>query len=209
MNVIIKEACVESVAQAIKAEALGANRIELCAEWEVGGLTPSRALIELVQKEVSIPIRVMIRPRAGDFNYNQEEFQQMLESIELCKELGVEGVVFGVLKEDLTLDIPVITKLANAAYSLKVVVHKAIDETKSPVDSLKELLKIKKIDTVLTSGGKENAYDGAENLRKMIALSANEIEIMAQGHITTVNFDELHSLIGARAYHGKNIVGNI
>lgn len=206
MEGIIIEACVEDLEHALNSQAKGANRIELCSNLAVEGLTPSEKLIREAKETLNIPIRVMIRPRAGDFCYSQDELAQMRESIELCKKIGVEGVVFGILNEDNTLNIEMTKSLAEESYPLKVVIHKAIDSTPDPVETLKQLLEIKEISTVLTSGGKDNAFEGAEILKKMIRLAGDEIEILAQGHITKNNFAELHDLIGASAYHGKYIV---
>ncbi|MCG9972140.1 copper homeostasis protein CutC [Christiangramia crocea] len=209
MEGIIKEACVENLDQAINSQALGANRIELCSNLAVEGLTPSKSLIEAAKETLNIPVRVMIRPRAGDFCYSEDELTQMRESINLCKKIGVEGVVFGILNKDNTLNIEAIKSLAKEAYPLKVVIHKAIDSTPDTVESLKQLLNIKEISTILTSGGKSNAFEGADILKKMVQLAGDEIEILAQGHITPNNLTELHDLIGANAYHGKYIMGKI
>ncbi|TBW28634.1 copper homeostasis protein CutC [Gramella sp. KN1008] len=209
MEGIVIEACVENLEHALNSEAKGANRIELCSNLAVEGLTPSENLIRAAKEALDIPIRVMIRPRAGDFCYSQDELAQMRESIRLCKKIGVEGVVFGILNMDNTLNVEVIKSLAKESYPLKVVIHKAIDSTPDPVASLKQLLEIEEITTVLTSGGKDDAFEGADILKEMIQLAGDEIEILAQGHITRNNFDELHELIGAQAYHGKYIVTEI
>lgn len=209
MGGIIKEACVESLEQAIKCEKMGADRIELCTNWAVEGLTPSKSLIEAAKNTLTIPIRVMIRPREGDFCYNEDEIKEMRQSIRMCKEIGVDGVVFGVLNRDNTLNIETIELLAKESYPLHVVIHKAIDSTPDTLEALKQLLQIKEIGTILTSGGKANAREGADVLKKMVQLAGDDIEILAQGHITTHNFTEIHDLIGARAYHGKRIVADI
>lgn len=209
MNAIIKEACVERLQQALNAERQGANRLELVTAYSVGGLTPSKELIEEVAQGVSIPIRVMIRPRPGNFLYNQEEHIQMLKSIDMCKKLPVEGVVFGVLKADNTMDLKAISELAKYAFPLKVVIHKAIDETPDIFAALHQLLKIDEITTILTSGGKANAEAGSATLKEMIGIAGTKIQIMAQGDISPSNFEKLHNEISATAYHGKYIVGEI
>ena len=209
MNVIIKESCVESLQQALNAERQGANRLELVTAYSVGGLTPSKELIEEVAQGVSIPIRVMIRPRPGNFSYNQEEHGQMLKSIDMCKRLRVEGVVFGALKADNTLDIKAISELSKYAFPLKVVIHKAIDQTPDIFVALHQLLKIEEITTILTSGGKANAAEGSAILKEMIGIAGAKIQIMAQGDISPSNFEKLHKEIYATAYHGKYIVGEI
>ena len=205
----IKEACVETLEQAVKAEAKGADRLELCAYLAFGGLTPSTDLIKAVVAAVGIPVRVMIRPRNGDFFYNEDELEHMNTCIQLCKALKVEGVVFGVLNVNATLNIKAIKELTEVAQPLKIVIHKAIDETINPLESLKELLDIEGIDTVLTSGGKSNAFDGAETLTQMLKAADSKITVMPAGKISQFNLTELDQLLGAKAYHGKLIVGEL
>ena len=205
----IKEACVESLAQAIKAEEKGADRLELCAYLAFDGLTPAPDLISEVIKAVKIPVRVMIRPRNGDFNYSEEELEHMKACIAFCKKEGSEGVVFGVSNESKKLNIEAIKMLTKAAKPLKVVIHKAIDATPDIDAALKELLQVEGVDTVLTSGGKSNAFDGAENLNRLITMAGNKLQIMPAGKITQFNLTELHHLVEAEAYHGRLIVGEL
>lgn len=205
-NLYIKEACVESLEQAISAEKNGADRIELCSHLELDGLTPSEELVGLVQEKLTIPIKVMIRPRAGDFIYSEEEIRKMIKSIEFCKSLEMEGVVFGALHEDKTLDLNLISKLAKIAKPLKVTIHKAIDETEDILKAVKDLSHIAEIDTILTSGGADTAEEGAFQIKQMIGISQNRLEIMPAGKITPANLKELHKIIGAKAYHGRRIV---
>lgn len=208
IRVYLKEACVETFHQAITAEQKGADRIELCARLDLDGTTPSREHIEAA-KETGIPVRVMIRPRGGDFIYSRDELGEMLDSINLCKELGVEGVVFGIQRKDRSLDYEQIENLARAALPLKVVIHKAIDETPDPVDAVRKLKKIKGVSAILTSGGKKTALEGKEVLKQMLNASGGQVEIVVAGKVTNGNIDDLHNLIGADAYHGKKIVGDI
>lgn len=208
MSKYIKEACVENLSQVVQAKKRGADRIELCDRLDLDGTTPSRQLI-VSAKETGIPVRVMIRPRGGNFVYTEEELIQMIVSIEFCKKAEVEGVVFGILKNDNRLDYQQIGKLAGIASPLKVVVHKAIDDTPDPVEAVKNLLLIENISAVLTSGGKPTAFEGQESLREMVKLMGDRMEIVAAGKITDDNIEEVHKQIGAKAYHGKKIVGNL
>ncbi|RZT91879.1 copper homeostasis protein [Ancylomarina subtilis] len=202
----IKEACVENLNEAIKAEQLGADRIELCENLNEGGTTPSFELIRQVKANLHIPIRVMIRPRAGDFCYSENEIEIMLSQIEYCKNLKLEAVVFGILNADKTLNIASITKLAQAASPLKVVIHKAIDETPNMIRACQQLIQTRKISTILTSGGKDSAEEGLSVLKTLIDLSADKIEIMPAGKITHSNIEKLHNNLKAKAYHGRRIV---
>ncbi len=205
----IKEACVEGIDQSVLAEEKGADRIELCGDLNVGGVTPPLEIVKETKEKINIPIRVMIRPRGGDFVYSEEEFERMKEQIRCCQMQKVDGVVFGVLKQDNTLDIDRITTLVHLAVPLKVVIHKAIDETPNIMYALQELLKIEGITTVLTSGGKTTAIEGKTVLKKMVDMAQEKIEILPAGSITDKNVNVLHQFIKAKSYHGKKIVGNL
>ena len=208
MNSYIKEACVENLFQVEKAKMKGADRIELCDRLDLDGTTPSRDLV-LVAQRTGLPVRVMIRPRGGDFVYSEDELNEMINSIKLCKDLGVEGVVLGILEKDDNMNFQQIQRLAKIASPLKVVVHKAIDDTPNPVDAVQKLTEIKEVSAVLTSGGKATALEGWKILRQMLEIAGGKLEIVAAGKITDENIDEVHHLIGADAYHGKKIVGDL
>ncbi len=201
------EACVETLGQCLQAEQNGANRVELCADLASDGLTPSNTLIQQVKEKLKIPIRVMIRPRPGDFVYSVSELEEMKRSIKVCKEIGVEGVVFGVCTKNDELDIKVLSSLVEESRPLKVTIHKAIDTCKDPLSEVQKL-KIIGVDAILTSGKAGTAREGAVLLKKMVEESGN-IEIVACGKVTNENLPEIDQLIGAPAYHGKKIVGNL
>ena len=204
----IKEACVESLEEALKAERLGADRIELCADLSQDGITPEKEMISKAKEQLLIPIRVMIRPRGGNFVYAKAEYNEMKQDVEFCKEIGVEGVVFGILNENKTLDIERISGLVEVAKPLKVVIHKAIDETPDILKATQELTNINGISTILSSGGKATAKDGILALKSMIDIAGNKLEIMPAGRVTYKNLDELHKSVDAKAYHGRQIVGD-
>ena len=203
---IIKEVCVDSFLNAVNAEKKGANRIELCARLDLDGLTPNKKLIEKVFSNLSIPIRVMIRPKHPSFIYSEEDIQRMMEDINYCKELGVDGVVLGCLNEDSNFNMNQINLLSEIAKPLNVIIHKAIDKTDSVLNSLLLLLKNKNINGVLSSGGKTFAIDAIKTLKKMLDLVPNNFEIINAGGITYKNINELHSLIQGKYYHGKKII---
>ena len=205
----IKEACVEGLNQAMNAQKLGADRIELCANLDVGGTTPSVDIIKTVLKEIKIPVRVIIRPRGGNFVYNDEELTLMADQIKTCKQLGVEGVVFGVLKEDNTLNLEVIKNLIKLASPLSVVIHKAIDETPNIYESLKMLESLNQNITVLTSGGEITVEKGKHVLKQLVDIANEKIDILPAGKISIENVQSLHEYISAKAYHGKRIVGEL
>lgn len=209
MKPFLKEACVENLEQALKAESKGANRIELCANLELDGLTPSRELIMEASSQLKIPLRIMIRPRGGNFSYSAGEVKEMIASIKFCKEVGVDGVIFGLLNDKKNLDLEKIRLLTKMAAPMKVGIHKAIDQTINPLENLRKLIKIPGITSVLTSGGAPTAMEGKDTIKKMLQLSGKELEIVPAGKISAFNISQLHEYFGARAYHGKRIVGNL
>ena len=133
---IIKEVCVDSLEEALKAEKNGANRIELCGRLDLDGLTPSRELIINAFSVLKIPIRVMIRPKHPSFEYSEDEINTMIDDIEFCKRIGVDGVVFGCLNKNSDFQMDQINRLSKISKPLNVIIHKAIDSTNSVLESL-------------------------------------------------------------------------
>ena len=206
---ILKEACVDNAEDAINAFKLGANRLEYCSKLDEDGLTPSKEELISIKKLVSIPIRVMVRPHSKSFNYSESDILEMKNTIEFCKNQNFDGVVFGCLKRNGQLDIDLISKLANYSKPLNVIIHKAIDFTKSPLESLKELIELKTINGVLSSGGAATAELGIETLKNMVDIAPQNFEIIVAGKITNKNIDEIHKKICSGFYHGKKIVGEL
>jgi len=206
---VVKEACVDNIQDAINAFKKGADRIEFCSNLDEDGLTPSNYDLISLKKSISIPVRVMVRPHSNSFNYNDDDLIQMKETIEFCKNQKFDGVVFGCLDDDNELDLNKIEYLADFAKPLNVIIHKAIDLTPSPVNSLMNLLEIDNVNGVLSSGGFETAELGTEVLKKMINISPNDFEIISAGKITNQNFKILHEKIDGKFYHGRKIVGEL
>ena len=121
------EVCVTSLASARIAEAAGADRLELCMELAVGGITPSPGLLRAVREAIRIPVHVLVRPRSGNFSYTEEEFAQMRWAIEYCRELGYEGIVTGCLAPDGGIDLPGMELLAEASGPCHLTFHRAFD----------------------------------------------------------------------------------
>ena len=209
MRDIIKEACVETFEEAILAEKKGASRVELCSRLDLDGLTPERKIIEKVIGALNIPIKVMIRPRAGNFSYNDKELNRMKEDILFCKDLNVQGVVFGLLDQNKTIDMENMKYLCDTADDLDITFHKAIDQTDSIIDEIDRLLAIDSISSILTSGGAYNAHAGSSLLKKAVEKYEDIITIIPAGSITKNNIHELHQIIGAKEYHGRKIVGDL
>ncbi len=206
---MIKEACVESLEEAVLAEQLGADRIELCSRLDLDGLTPDPDLIRQSLSTLSIPVKVMVRPRGGNFIYSEEDLESMEEKIDQCKSMDVTEVVFGVLDQDDKVDIETTARLAKRASPMKVTFHKAIDESPDIFLELEKLRSIPEVTSVLTSGGKTTALEGKEVLKKMIQAAENELTIIPAGRITDQNIKEIHGFIDAREYHGRRIVGQL
>ena len=206
---VVKEACVDNIQDAINAFKKGADRIEFCSNLDEDGLTPSNYDLISLKKSISIPVRVMVRPHSNSFNYNDDDLIQMKETIDFCKNQKFDGVVFGCLDDNNELDLNKIKYLADFAKPLNVIIHKAIDLTSSPVNSLNKLLEINNVNGVLSSGGFETAELGTEVLKKMINISPNDFEIISAGKITNQNFKFLHEKINGKFYHGRKIVGEL
>ena len=206
---VTKEACVETVKEAILAEKRGADRVELCDRLEYDGLTPTKQNIEKSIESLSIPIKVMIRPRKGNFIYNEKEIMEMESKIEMCKYIGVTEVVFGLLKSNKNIDYISMERLVKKAYPMSVTFHKAIDITSDILNSIEKLVPISGITSILSSGGEKTAYHGKERMKEIINKFRNRFNIIVAGSITESNLAKIHNFIGAKEYHGRKIVGNL
>lgn len=200
------EACVETLQEAIKAEQLGATQLELCSHLEVDGLTPSLELVRQVLSEVNIPVKVMIRPRQGNFQYTTQEILKMTASIYSMKDLGVHGVVFGLLNKYRGVDFINTASLAEVAKPLHVTFHKAIDYSSNILESVTIISNISSVDAILSSGGKPTAKDGIPTLNTMIKRAEQKLDIIAAGSITKNNLSEHQRLLNTNSFHGRRIV---
>ena len=209
MRNIVKEACVERLDEAILAEKNGADRIELCSRLDLDGLTPHRKMIQDVINSVKIPVKVMIRPRGGNFVYRDQELDVMKDDILYCKRVNVSGIVFGVLKDDKTVDLIATRLLTDMAAGLEITFHKAIDEVSSIFTELDRLRSIQAVTNILTSGGADSAMEGSDTLKEMVTRYKGQLTIIAAGKITEQNIVKVHELIGAQEYHGRKIVGDL
>lgn len=198
------EAYVESAAQAEEAVAAGATRLELCGPGD-GGLTPSASVLDDVRARSSVPVRVMIRPRAGDFVYSAEEFELMRLAVAAAVGAGADGVVLGVLHADSTLDVRRIEELTALARPLLVACHRAFDLTPD-ADAARASLITLGVDGVLTSGHARTALDGSDTLARHVVEVEREgapLEVIAGG---TVRADHVRALVhatGVRAVHAR------
>ncbi len=202
---LVKEVCVESFREALTVLTAGATRIELCEHLSVGGTTPSYGTIRQTIEKLQVPAIVMIRPRGGDFCYSPDEFEIMRHDIEICRQLGAYGVVFGILNPDQTVDIARTKELLTLARPMQVTFHKAIDDTTDLLLAVSQL-KTMGIDRILTSGGQPTAADGSETLLKMIEIAGDQLKIIVAGKVTWENIDEIRHLIPSSEYHGRKLV---
>lgn len=205
---MIKEACVETLEEALLAEKKGANRIELCSDLLNDGLTPSFELMKKTCSMMKIPAMIMIRPRAGNFVYTEKEIGQMKSEIDLAKKSGAFGVVFGLLTSENKIDEKNTKILAEYAHPLPVTFHKAIDDLENPVEGVSILKEISGIKRILTSGGKQTALEGLKTIREMIEVAEEQIIILVAGKVLDSNVEEIQKLTGAKELHGRRIVGS-
>lgn len=203
--IMLVEVCANSLESALNAERAGADRIELCSELGVGGITPSYGLMKAVVEKISIPVRVLIRPRSGDFTYTEDELHIMKKNIALCAELGFEGIVSGALKKDFSLDADSTKQLLDASKGLRFTFFRAFDWVNDPIATMGILERIG-VDFILSSGQKKSAEEGAELLGELKEKSTSST-IMPGGGIRPenahifkeMNFKALH--LSGTAFH--------
>ena len=197
------ESCVTSLAQAIKAEAFGANRVELCVRLETEGMTPDIDLTSSVCIHLQIPVRVMVRSTEVGYEADAQVLQQMIDSINILKKLPIDGFVFGVMKNN-RIDREAMRKLLAPAFPLPVTFHKAIDLSEDIRDDIEWLNLFSQVDTILTSGNATHAVDGIDQINYLKSIYKGNV--MAAGKITPEVLPVLHQRLMLDWYHGKNIV---
>ncbi|MAD98102.1 MAG: copper homeostasis protein CutC [Flavobacteriaceae bacterium] len=180
------EICANSFQSALYAQEGGADRIELCSEFSVGGVTPSLGLLKEVKAHITIPVHVLIRPRSGNFVYSDAEFKQMKTDIEDCKKLGFDGIVSGVLQEDDQIDQEKTKELIDLARPLTFTFHRAFDCIPDPKEGL-TTLKALGVDRILTSGQKTRAIEGIDLLDQLNKQAGKDIIILAGAGINSEN----------------------
>ena len=211
MNMII-EICCDGFGKALSACEAGADRIELCQELPIGGTTPPHETIREVVGALNIPVNVLIRPRGGDFVYAHSEVGQILDDIRFCGELRengrrVNGVVFGALLRDGSIDADATRKMVREAHrqGLSTTFHRAIDESADIFSSLQAIMDIGGIDRILTSGGASDAYSGKQTIAEMVAKAAGRISIMAGCGVTAANATAIAAATGIHEIHGSRL----
>jgi copper homeostasis protein len=194
------EIAVASFERAIAAQRAGADRLELCVNLEMGGLTPSLALIRQVRANVNIPIHVLVRPRAGNFVHTSSEFARMKEEIAVIRGENVQGIVAGVLLPDGSVDMQRARELVALAYPMQMTFHRAFDVAKELACALEDVV-VTRAHRILTSGGASDANAGASVIRSLVRQAGNRITILPGGGIDPGNIAEVARATGAREFH--------
>jgi copper homeostasis protein len=194
------EICADSVQSVIDAQDAGASRVELCDNLFEGGTTPSYGTIITARKNLAIGLHVLIRPRAGDFLYTDLEIDIMRRDIDLCGECGVDGIVFGILRQDGSIDIERSSELAGMARPMSVTFHRAFDMCTDPLSGLEDVI-ASGADRLLTSGQKNSAEKGSYLLRELVIQSGKRIIIMPGSGINEANIEAIAKITGANEFH--------
>ena len=194
------EICANSVSSCIAAQEGGADRVELCAGIPEGGTTPSYGMIRNARESISIALNVIIRPRGGDFLYSESEIKEMVYDIQVAKELGADGLVFGCLSPDGNVDMKAMKTLMDAAGDTPVTFHRAFDHTIDPFKALEDIISLGCV-RILTSGCKPTALEGTELLAQLVERAGERLIIMPGCGVRENNIAEIARLSGAREFH--------
>jgi len=197
---MVLEICANSYASAIAAQAGGADRIELCENLNEGGTTPSFGTLQKVREDLTIRLYVLIRPRAGDFCYSDEEYAIMRKDILLCKDIGCDGVVIGLLNPDGTVDHERTRELVALAAPMGVTFHRAFDASNDGFEALETIIDCG-CERILTSGMKNTALEGIEYLNLLVKRAGERITIMPGSGINEQNIKQLALKTGAQEFH--------
>lgn len=196
------EICADGLFSAIAASVSGVQRIELCANLEAGGLTPSAGTMKVVRARVGIPVHVLIRPRRGDYVYTPACVDIMLNDILFAKELGFEGVVIGVLDKNGKLETSQMNELLDAASGMSVTFHRAIDVAANPDETIEQLIQLG-VNRVLTSGGRATAWEGREAIARYQRNFGEHIAIMAGSGINSTNVVDILNVTNIKEVHAS------
>ena len=196
------EICCGSIQSAANAKVAGATRIELCQGLIEGGTTPSLATIDYAVRELGLRVFVLVRPRGGDFCYNELEIKTMEEDVEYCKKAGVAGIVVGFLHPDGSIDTELTRRFVKLSAPLPVTFHRAFDRCKEPLKALEEVIDCG-CARILTSGCKPTAMEGSDMLQQLVKQADGRIKILAGSGITPENAAALKQQTGVPEIHGS------
>jgi copper homeostasis protein len=194
------EICSGSVESAINAQLGGADRVELCDNLYEGGTTPSYGAISSARDSLTIGLHVIIRPRGGDFLYSDQEYDIMRRDIDICGELGVDGVVIGILMSDGSIDVERTARLVELASPLAVTFHRAFDVCNNPMRGLEDIIETG-ASRILTSGQKNTVPEGASLIRQLAEKAGNRIIIMPGSGLDETNIAKMAGITGATEFH--------
>ncbi len=200
MTRTVFEVCVDSIESALAAERGGADRVELCSDLLEGGLTPSYGVLKTARERLAIGIMMMVRPRGGDFCYSEAEFTAMLHDVRMAKDVGANGVVFGVLTPDGDVDVERSRQVIADARPLSVTFHRAFDMTRDPFVALETLVDLG-VDRVLTSGQEATVLEGLDLLAHLTGRAGDRIVVMPGGGITERNIARIRAKVPAAEMH--------
>lgn len=194
------ECCVDSVESAIAAKKGGADRLELCSALVIGGLSPSQALYRKIREQADIPIRVLLRPRFGDFCYTDYEHEILKEEVRSFRKLGADGIVIGTMKPDGTLNLEQMKELMEETQGMTVTLHRAFDMCQDPFQTLEEAKRLG-IHTILTSGQKNVCTEGMDLLKELVEQAQGKTEILVGGGVDASVLPVLAEKTKAKAFH--------
>lgn len=199
---IIVEICAPSVQSAINADSAGADRIELCQNLNEGGTTPSFGAIAYCTEHLSLKTNVLIRPRTGSFCYNDAEFETIKHDVNICKSLGVKGVVVGFLNADLTIDTRKTKEIVEIAAPMEVTFHRAFDICADWKIALEEIISCG-CSRILTSGTRTTALEGKEILNQIVKQANERIVVLAGSGINYSNAEDIVHFTGVSEIHSS------
>ncbi len=206
MRRVLVEVAIDSVAAGVAAASAGADRLELCRDLSVGGLSPAPEWVRELKAKVLVPVFAMVRPRPGSFCFSPEELSRCREEIHTLRQAGADGVVTGVLTEAGRLDEPALRELINAAGSLPVTFHRAFDQLADPIGAMEQLIGLG-VTRILTGGGPGRASEGAEMIRKLVDRAGERIGIIAGGGVRGDHVAQLVARTGVSEVHLAGVRG--
>lgn len=196
----VLEVCVDSVESAEIAAHGGATRLELCANLVIGGTSPDEDLFCMVRERVDIPVRVLLRPRFGDFLYSDAEYELLRRQVRRFAALGADGVVIGLLRPDGTLDEARMAELISLAGGCGVTLHRAFDVCRDPFEALEAARRLG-VDTILTSGQQASCTEGAPLLAQLVAAAGGRPQILVGAGVSATVIRDLQPQTHADAFH--------
>ena len=186
---MIIEICATSIESILNAQNAGAHRLEICQNYSIGGVTPSEQFLHEAIKVSSLPINVLIRPKGGDFIFNDQEYDLMINKINLFKVFNVKGFVIGFMEKDRSLNSDILSEFRKITKGFELTFHRAFDLLANQEESI-ELLIEKDFNRILCSGNELSAEKGIENLRNYNKISNGRITIMPGGGVSLDNFQK-------------------